>query len=48
MDIMHIQNLIFEVRGQKIMLDVHLSDMYEQDTRTLKQAVNNIEQFGRR
>lgn len=34
-----IQQQIIELRGQKVMLDFHLADLYEIETRTLKQAV---------
>ncbi len=34
-----IQNRIYEVRGQKIMLDFDLAEMYETETRVLNQAV---------
>lgn len=41
-----IQNKIFEIRGQRVMLDVHLAELYEVETRVLKQAVRrNIERF---
>ncbi|MCB9231923.1 MAG: ORF6N domain-containing protein [Bacteroidia bacterium] len=39
-------SLIFNFRGQKVMVDIHLSLLYEVETRTLKQAVKrNIERF---
>ena len=34
-----IQQQIIELRGQKVMLDFHLSELYKIETRTLKQAV---------
>jgi hypothetical protein len=34
-----IQQQIIELRGQKIMLDFHLADLYEIETKVLKQAV---------
>ncbi|MEO8568184.1 MAG: ORF6N domain-containing protein [Ginsengibacter sp.] len=34
-----IQNKIYEIRGQKVMLDFDLAEMYEVETRSLKQAV---------
>jgi hypothetical protein len=34
-----IENRIIEVRGQKVMLDFHLAELYEIETRALKQAV---------
>ena len=34
-----IQQQISELRGQKVMLDFHLAELYEIETRTLKQAV---------
>ena len=33
-----IQSKIYEVRGQKIMLDLNLAEMYEMENRALKQA----------
>jgi hypothetical protein len=41
-----IQNKIFEIRGQKVMLDFDLAELYETETKVLKQAVRrNIERF---
>lgn len=41
-----IQNKIFEVRGIRVMIDFHLAELYQVETRTLKQAVRrNIERF---
>lgn len=41
-----IQQQIIELRGQKVMLDFHLADIYEIETRTLKQAVRrNSDRF---
>ena len=41
-----IQNKIYEIRGERVMLDFDLAEMYEVETRTLKQAVRrNIERF---
>ncbi len=34
-----IQNLIYEIREQKVVLDFDLAILYETETRTLKQAV---------
>jgi len=34
-----IENRIIELRGQKVMLDFHLAELYEIETRALKQAV---------
>ncbi len=46
MDLQIIQNKIFEVRGCRVMLDYHLADLYQVETRALKQAVKrNIERF---
>lgn len=39
MQIHTIQDLIYEIRGQKVMLDFDLASLYGTDTRTLKQAV---------
>ncbi|GHT32831.1 DNA-binding protein [Bacteroidia bacterium] len=42
----NIQNKICEVRGQKVMLDFHIAEIYEVETRVLNQAVQrNIELF---
>jgi hypothetical protein len=41
-----IQNMIFEIRGQRVMLDFHLAELYEVETKALKQAVRrNIDRF---
>ena len=41
-----IQNRIFEIRGQRVMLDFHLAELYEVKTKVLKQAVRrNIDRF---
>jgi hypothetical protein len=41
-----IQTRVFEVRNQRVMLDFHLAEMYEIETRVLKQAVRrNRERF---
>ncbi len=41
-----IQNKIYEIRGQRVMLDFDLAALYQVETRTLKQAVRrNIEHF---
>jgi len=46
MQLQLIESKIFEVRGQKIMLDFTLAEMYEVETRALKQAVKrNIYKF---
>ncbi len=46
MDLQIIQNKIFEVRGCRVMLDYHLAELYQVETRALKQAVKrNIERF---
>ena len=46
MELQVIQNKIYEVRGQKIMLDFDLAQLYEVETRALKQAVKrNIDIF---
>lgn len=46
MQIERIQNKIYEVRGQKIMLDFDLSELYEVGTKVLNQAVKrNPERF---
>ena len=41
-----IQNKIYEIRGQRVMLDFDLAALYQVETRVLKQAVRrNIERF---
>lgn len=45
-ELLTIQNKIYEIRGQKVMLDFDLAAMYEVETKQLKQAVRrNIERF---
>ena len=39
MDLQVIQNKIFKVRGCRVMLDFHLAELYQVETRALKQAV---------
>ena len=44
--IQSIQNRIYEIRGQRVMLDRDLADLYEIETRILNQAVKrNIRRF---
>lgn len=46
MELQVIQNKIYEVRGQKIMLDFDLAEMYGTETKYLKRTVkNNIQRF---
>jgi len=46
MDLQIIQNKIYEIRGQKIMLDYDLAELYEVETKALNQAVKrNIKRF---
>jgi hypothetical protein len=46
MKLAYIQNLIYEIRGQKIMFDFDLADMYETETKQLKRAVKrNLKRF---
>jgi len=41
-----IERRILLLRGQKVMLDFHLAELYEVETRSLNQAVKrNIERF---
>jgi hypothetical protein len=40
MELQLIQHKILEIRGQKVMLDFDLAEMYEVETKALKQAVN--------
>lgn len=45
-DLMIIQNKIYEIRGQKVMLDRDLAELYGVETKVLNQAVKrNIERF---
>lgn len=45
-DLISIQNLIYEIRGQKVMLDKDLATLYEVKTKSLNQAVKrNIMRF---
>ena len=45
-EIVLIQNLIYEIRGQKVMLDSDLAKLYQVDTKVLNQAVKrNIKRF---
>ncbi len=39
MELQIIQNKIFEIRGQRVMLDFDLADLYDVETRMLNQAV---------
>jgi len=42
----NIRNLVYMIRGQKVMLDADLARLYGVETKALKQAVNrNIERF---
>ena len=46
MELQVIQNKIYEIRGQRVMLDFDLAEIYQVETRALKQAVRrNIERF---
>ena len=41
-----IQNKIYEIRGQRVMLDFDLAELYGTETRVLKQSVKrNIKRF---
>ena len=45
-DLMVVQNLIYEIRGQKVMLDFDLARLYQVETKALNQAVKrNAERF---
>ena len=45
-EIVLIQNLIYEIRGQKVMLDSDLAKLYHVETKVLNQAVKrNIKRF---
>ncbi len=46
MQLQAIQQKIFEIRGQKVMIDFDLAALYEVETRVFNQAVKrNIESF---
>ncbi|NIJ51751.1 ORF6N domain-containing protein [Dyadobacter arcticus] len=46
MELAIIQNKVFTLRGYKIMLDFDLAEMYEVETKVLKQAVRrNLDRF---
>ena len=46
MDLQTIQNKIYEIRGQRVMLDSDLAELYRVPTKVLKHAVKrNIERF---
>ena len=46
MQLQQIQSKIFELRGQKVMLDIDLAELYETETKRLKEAVRrNITRF---
>jgi len=46
MELQTIQNKIYEIRGQKVMLDFDIAELYDVETRVLKQAVRrNIDRF---
>ena len=46
MEIQNIQRKIYEIRGQKVMLDFALAVLYETETKVLKQAVRrNMQRF---
>jgi len=46
LDLQIIRDKIYELRGQKIMLDFDLAEMYDEETKVLKQAVRrNIDRF---
>ena len=45
-NLIQIQNLIYEIRGQKVMLDSDLATLYQVQTKVLNQAVKrNIKRF---
>jgi len=46
MELQIIQNKIYDIRGQRVMLDFDLAELYEVETRVLNQAVKrNIKRF---
>lgn len=38
----YIQNKIYEIRGQKVMLDFDLAELYGTETKRLKESVRRI------
>lgn len=46
MELQIIQNKIYEIRGMRVMLDFDLAELYETETRRLKEAVRrNLDRF---
>ena len=46
MELQVIQNKIYEIRGQRVMLDFDLAELYGTETKRLKEAVRrNMERF---
>jgi hypothetical protein len=46
MELQIIQNKIYEIRGQRVMLDFDLAELYGTETKRLKEAVRrNMERF---
>ena len=46
MELQIIQNKIYEIRGQRVMLDFDLAELYETETKRLKEAVRrNLSRF---
>ena len=46
MQIQKIETKIYEIKGQKVMLDFDLAELYETETKRLKEAVRrNIKRF---
>lgn len=46
MELQTIQNKIYEIRGRRVMLDFDLAQMYQVETKRLKEQVKrNIERF---
>ena len=46
MSLQIIHNKIFEIRGQKVMLDFDLAELYEVETRVLNQSIKrNTDKF---
>lgn len=46
MELQVIQNKIYEIRGQQVMLDFDLAELYSSETKRLKEAVRrNIRRF---
>ena len=45
-NLVQVRNMIYDIRGQKVMVDFELAELYEVETKYLNRAVKrNIERF---